>query len=154
MKLNVDASFHEENRSGATGAIIRDTKGEFVAASSSFLANVDSVVMAKAIAMREGLELAIRLGCNKVMSESDSTEVIEAMNGSEGWWNASAAVFADCIDKVATIGVVSFRHIGRDANQVAHELARASYDSKQSCNWVDEPPSFILDRLLHDVTIL
>jgi hypothetical protein len=37
---------------------------------------------------------------------------------------------------------------------VAHELAKEGFRSKVSSNWVDEPPSFLLDSLLNDVTVL
>ena len=52
------------------------------------------------------------------------------------------------------IGKVKFKHCPRSANGVAHELARKCYVSNFSCNWVDEPPSFILDKLIDDVTIV
>jgi hypothetical protein len=42
----------------------------------------------------------------------------------------------------------------REANKVAHLLARESFSRKILCNWVDEPPDFILDELLNDVTEL
>jgi ribonuclease HI len=74
----VDASFHEDVKAGAIGAILRDYKGEFIAASVSYLPNVASVVMDEAMAMREGLSLPILMGCSRIMAESDSAEVIDA----------------------------------------------------------------------------
>jgi hypothetical protein len=41
-----------------------------------------------------------------------------------------------------------------DANRVAHEIARRCFTSEQSCIWVDEPPNFLLEYLMNDVTIL
>ena len=38
-------------------------------------------------------------------------------------------------------------------NKVAHEIARVAIQSKLSCNWVDEPPSFILASLVNDVML-
>jgi hypothetical protein len=57
----------------------------------------------------------------------------------------------DCIDTVALIGKVLFSHVFRETNRVAHVLARESFLNKNSCNWVDEPPGFVLDDLLNDV---
>jgi transcriptional/translational regulatory protein YebC/TACO1 len=142
IKLNVDASFHEDLKDGSIGAVLRDVKGDFIAASSIFLQNMDSVVMAEARAMKEGLELVIRMGCNKLVAESDCIEIIEAFNESEAWWSAEAAIYSDCIDMVANIGCVSFRHVPRDANQVAHGLAQNSYENHSSCNWVSPLASF------------
>jgi hypothetical protein len=37
IKLNVDGSFFSESMNGAAGAILRDYKGKFIAATSIFL---------------------------------------------------------------------------------------------------------------------
>jgi ribonuclease HI len=153
-KLNVDASFHNDSKMGAVGAVLRDFQGQFVAASAKVLANVESVVMAEAHAMKEGLSLAVTLGCNNVIAESDSIDVIQACTGADSWWSESSAIFADCVDMAVSIGRVNFSHISRDANQVAHTLARESSLHNISCTWVDEPPSFLLDKLLGDVTLI
>lgn len=86
--------------------------------------------------------------------ESDSLEVINLCSGNERIWNMATAVYADIIMKAGVIGDVEFNHCGRDNNKVAHSLARECFNSKLSCNWVDEPPSFLLQPLLNDVTIL
>jgi hypothetical protein len=59
-----------------------------------------------------------------------------------------------CISSISILGKVEFRHFPRESNEVAYNLARFCYDSKNSCNWVDEPPSCILSKLLADVIIL
>uniref|UniRef100_A0ACD5XCW7 Uncharacterized protein n=1 Tax=Avena sativa TaxID=4498 RepID=A0ACD5XCW7_AVESA len=102
--------------------------------------------------MREGLALINRLGCNNVIAESDSTKIIEACNGEEAWWCESSAVLADCIDEASMVINVVFQHCPREANRIAHELARSCFSSMISCNWVDDPPSFILESLVNDVS--
>jgi hypothetical protein len=62
--------------------------------------------MAEAMAMRVGLDLANRLGFNRVVAESDSLETIEAYNGSDRWWSESPAILADCVDLASSIGSV------------------------------------------------
>ena len=62
-------------------------------------------------------------------------------------------IFADIVDLVALIDKVQFKYCPREANQVAHELAKASYNSESSCNWVDGPPSFLLSTIINDVTV-
>jgi ribonuclease HI len=153
LKVNVDASFYADDDAGSAGAVIRDFEGRLVAACCVMLPDVSSVAMAEAHAMKELLTLAERLGCNRIIAESDSSETIEAFTGEQRWWNESAAIYAECIDKITNIGEVSFKLCPREANQVAHELARYSYSNKISCNWDDDPPSCLLDRLLNDVTI-
>ena len=134
--------------------LFSETKGNFIAGSCVYFPNVATSAMAEALAMREGLSLANMIGCNTIQAESDSMETIEACSGDEIWWNDSAAIIDDCIDLVSSIGVVTFKHCPREANEVAHELAQSCFGNKISCNWVDEPPSFILGKLINDVTIM
>jgi ribonuclease HI len=101
--LNVDAYFHSAVCAGSTGAVIRDYKGCFLAASTTLIPHVATASMAEALAMRDGLELVTKLGCNRVQAESDSTEVIEACNGGDRWWSEESAVFADCVDLSSSI---------------------------------------------------
>ena len=154
VKVNVDASFHADLCAGAIGVVMRDYQGSFIAATSKFIPHVASATMAEALAMKERLRLAITMGCNNIIAESDSLETIEACMGVETWWNASAAIFADCVDMASTIGSVTYRHCIREANKAVHEVARVCFHNKDSCNWVDEPPSFLLNSLLDDVTIV
>jgi ribonuclease HI len=152
LKVNVDGSFNSDSCAGSVGAVVRDSRGKFIAASTVYLPNIASASATEAMAMREGLALANRLGCNNVQMESDSTETVEACSGEEMWWGESSAIFADCVDLASLIGNVIFKYCPREANEVAHELARFCFSSRSSCNWVDEPPSFLLEKLINDVT--
>ncbi|XP_047079767.1 uncharacterized protein LOC124690424 [Lolium rigidum] len=107
IKVNVDGSFYLEEYAGSVAAVLRDTFGNFVAASTIYMPTVASASMTEALAMREGLALANRLGYNNVLMESDSTDVVEACRGDEAWWGEVSAVFADCVDLVSLIGCVN-----------------------------------------------
>ena len=154
VKLNVDASFHYDSSAGSTGAILRDYQGNFVAAETTYLPHVASPMMAEAYAMRQGLILANRLGCNNVAAESDSLEIIQACTGEHSWWSEAAAIFADCMDLILQIGNVKFRFCLREANKVSHELAKNSFMNRNSCIWEAEAPNFIVSSLVNDVTIM
>ena len=65
----------------------------------------------------------------------------------------ASAIFADCVDLVTAIGNVKFQHCFRAANEVDHELARICSSDENSCNWVDEPPSFLLSTIVNDNTV-
>jgi ribonuclease HI len=152
LKVNMDGSFHPEEHEGAAGAVIRDCEGKFIATSYVFLTNISSAGTAEAMAMREGLALANRLGCNNIIMESDSVETVDACTGVERWWGESAAIFADFVDLAALLDQVSFKHCPREANEVAHEIASNSFLTRSSYNWVDEPPNFIICKLINNVT--
>jgi ribonuclease HI len=154
VKLNVDVAFNQENKSGAVGAIIRDGRGEALVCACTFIPHVASAGSAEAKAMQMGLQLANAMGYQRVQAESDSLEVINIMDGRERIWNESAAIYVDCIASAGMIGQTYFQHFPREANKTAHVIAKHSFDLHISCTWDDEPPSFLSQILLDDVTIL
>jgi ribonuclease HI len=93
LKINVDGSFHSDSHAGSIGAVVRDYKGEFIADSTVFLPHVLSPAVAEDMAMREGLSLANRMGCTNVIMESDSSETVDACNGTEVWWGGICGYF-------------------------------------------------------------
>jgi ribonuclease HI len=130
VKINVDASFMADSSQGVVGAVARDYQGSFIAAMCIFLPHVASVEMAEAFAMKEGLTLAARLGCNSIIAESDSLVTVEACSGKETWWTSPAAIYADCFDIASSLGSARFAHCPREANQVAHEIVKYCFLNK------------------------
>jgi hypothetical protein len=47
---------------------------------------------------------------------------------------------------------VVFNQCPREANKVPHELAKECFQIQVYCNWVNEPPSFLVNQLINDVT--
>ena len=61
---------------------------------------------------------------------------------------------AQCFVKASLINGFSFKHCPRDANRVAHNLAKKAYASKDSLTWDGDPLGFILADVISDVTVL
>ena len=51
------------------------------------------------------------------------------------------------------INGISFHHCLREANQVAHHLAKYSYESHTEFSWDGDPPDILLPYVIHDVTV-
>ena len=124
IKLNVDASFHVDIGAGATTAVLRDNRGNFIAAQCLYIARGVDVVTMEATAMRDGFILANSLGFHNVEAESNSIQVINSCSGQTQCWDVAAAIFAECVGVATSIGKVKFKHCSRTINGVAHELAR------------------------------
>uniref|UniRef100_A0A8R7PL46 RNase H type-1 domain-containing protein n=1 Tax=Triticum urartu TaxID=4572 RepID=A0A8R7PL46_TRIUA len=82
---------------GAVGAVLRDHKGGFVAASNEQLEHVADAGMAEAYALRHGLLLAQQLGICKLVVESDCLEVINIMQNGGFTASGAAAIYSDCL---------------------------------------------------------
>lgn len=77
-KLNVDACFFP-NGLGASGAVLRNSKGDALAGAGCSLDHLLDAATAEAVALRKGLLLIENLGCRPVIVETDSLELVEAM---------------------------------------------------------------------------
>ena len=153
MKLNIDASSYVDG-SGSVGAVLRNHRGEVMAGMASLIDNVLDASAAEAMALLRGLQFLQRLGCSSAIIESDSLELIQACNRKIEIWSPHAAILAESFMNASTMDEVSFQHCLREANQVAHQLAKHVYHTKENFIWEDDPPSFLLPFVINDVTIL
>jgi hypothetical protein len=64
--------------------VIRDEHCVFVAAKARFYKNLSNVLMSEAVAVRDGLRVAIAMGFNKIIVKSDSINLISLLNSRDG----------------------------------------------------------------------
>ncbi|KAI4991971.1 hypothetical protein ZWY2020_040357 [Hordeum vulgare] len=93
VKLNVDASFDHDLLRGTMGAVLRDGKGSFIVGGNRKIDHYADVLMAEAMALKFGLTLAQKVGCNRLIINSDNMEVIETMKDGGRPAGAAAAIF-------------------------------------------------------------
>ena len=65
----------------------------------------------------------------------------------------AAAIFYDCYFIACDFSMSKFEHYNREANKVAHELARLARFS-DTVDWFEEPLNEIVPFLLNDVSII
>ena len=95
-----------------------------------------------------------QIGCSNVIVESDCLEVINACNGDLDIQAPYSAILADCFHYAHEISSIRFQHYPREANTLAHTLARHVFESNVMYWWDDDPPSFLLPHVLKDVSLL
>ena len=82
-KLNFDfALFPDLGRTGI-GAIVRNEKGEVMAAMSAYGPTVQTSDEAELLACRRALEFAVDAGFSRLIIEGDNSNVIHAISSSE-----------------------------------------------------------------------
>jgi len=153
--INIDASYDENEECGSTGVVIRDSSGGMIASTNTYIPHLVDAQMAEAYALKEGLMLAQHIGGNRLIVQSDCMEVVEVMKNGGFTGNSAAAIYDECVTVWGGgFQEISIQHLNREANQVAHELARQAMIRNTNCIWDDDPPSFIVQLLANDVTIL
>ena len=110
--------------------------------------------MAEAYALKEGLLLAQHIGGNRLVIQRGCMEVVETMKEGGFSANSAAAIYDECIIIWSGFQEISIEHCSRDANRVAHELARRAMQTKDKLYLGHESPSYILEFVPNDVTYL
>jgi hypothetical protein len=154
LALNIDAGYSEITGEGSTGAVIRDSSGAVVAMAQKYMNQILDAVTGEALALREGLSLAQSMGISKLIVQSDCLEVVETMKNGGFSAGAAAAVYDECTSWWLEFADISIEHCPREANQPAHILARNALSCKIDNVWNSDPPLFLVQSLVNDVTLV
>ena len=152
--MNVDASFHEENLSGACGVVARDDQGKFLGAATLALPHVSSAGSAELMAIRSGLYLAANLGCTNLIIESDCMNALEAISDPDAYMGVDAPVVAECSLLAMEFARISYEFCSREANMLADGLAKHCLSNGTSEVWETFVPDFILYNYVNDLAII
>ena len=101
------------------------------------------------------VEGAIKLGANRVKFESDSTILVNALNGNE----YDRSVIGVLIKEVKSLCTTNFECFSfsfdrRACNAVAHELAKFGMNSADASSyWVDYVPICVTELIASDVAV-
>jgi ribonuclease HI len=149
-KINVDAAFYPETNMAAVGVVARNHLGAITAAASSFIGRCHDVEEAEALAILEGLKLAIDQDLKPSALESDCAVAVlnvncATVNKSRSW--ATYRNIAAAWDLMPDCKIVK---IARKSNSVAHELASIAIRTGLSNVWSQPIPEAIQALTMHD----
>ena len=82
----------------------------------------------KAIVMEQGMILAKKLGLEKTIFEGDSLQTIQAIEAKE-MRSVVGYILRSCLQNLPSFQEARVRHISRDGNKIAHELAQLAKQS-------------------------
>ena len=148
IKINIDGATSDGSPS-CTGVAIRDCQGCLIVASSKLLPSTFSAEVTKALALQDGVLLALELGISHVIVESNALSIIQAIN--EGVLGGELGHIVQNIKDISSsFSWCSFQHLNRSGNRASHELARAARDSGVTQVWKGVCPSFVEHIILKD----
>ncbi|PNX71244.1 ribonuclease H, partial [Trifolium pratense] len=132
-KCNVDAGFHQAINKTSTGWVLRDDRGRFVMAETTWMEGNCSIMEGESIALIKALETLSQRGISKVIFETDSKSVVDAVHR----LHSGSSEFSLLISHINKIMLCNpnfkVKFIKRQANMVAHTLARAAISWPRRC---------------------
>ena len=152
FKLNFDAAIFD-NGSGV-GAVIRNAAGEVMAALSARGDAVADNEEAEVRACQKALEFAIDAAFSELMVEGDNSVVMSTISANKPNWSRLGVIYDDIGFLAAGLTYASFSCIRRNANSVAHLLARYANGLVEEVVWLEDSPPPALDALYFDLSFL
>ncbi|XP_073024188.1 uncharacterized protein [Primulina eburnea] len=149
VKCNVNAAMFKEHRAVGFGAVVRDSTWEFMVSKTSVKQGMFEVKEAEALALLDAIAWTTSLELHDIIYETDSKTVVNAITSK----NVDHKEFGSIISSCRTLldGHPSFKiqHARRQANMVAHTLAREaiSYDNPFI---MIHPPDILCNFISHD----
>ncbi|MCH82815.1 RNA-directed DNA polymerase (Reverse transcriptase), partial [Trifolium medium] len=126
FKCNVDAGFHNDLSRTSDGWCVRDHGGGFVIAGTNWWEGKYTILEGESMALLEAMKQMELRGMNNVIFETDSKSVVDAIHN----LRAGTSEFSSIICKIQHIMMLNpnfvVKFIKRQANMVAHTLARAA----------------------------
>jgi len=139
-KINVGGATSNDGRPSAIGVVIRDCRGVVVAASAKLLLAQYEVDVTEALAIEEGILLARQKMLKQVIIESDSFLVVDAISSNSRHGDLRP-IIQGILLLSSSFDIWKVKHLKREYNKVAHELAKSARESKTSLTWNEiEPP--------------
>jgi len=100
--------------------------------------------------MWKSLEFAKDMSFLNLIAESDTFNVVLALNGHQQSPNYVDSIIRDCISFKGSFRSLKFSHVRREANQSAHYLAKYALKNLD-CIWIEETPPCISAVLTFDL---
>lgn len=95
VKVNMDVAYDGTTCSGSGGVVIRDHEGTVLAGAARWFDHVPNVLTAEAMAAKEGLELAMENGYDRVILEVDCNSLVTLLADADGMRSAIGGLCFD-----------------------------------------------------------
>ncbi|CAJ2644603.1 unnamed protein product [Trifolium pratense] len=149
-KCNVDAAFHKKEMKTSAGWCVRDHTGQFVMAGTSWNQGRCSIIEGEAIALLEAMTEAARRGITNVIFETDSKIVVDAIQNLHRGFSEFNSIICNIQSYLSFNSNFKVKFAKRQANMVAHKLARAAI-SWASRYYLERIPTCIETILINEM---
>ena len=150
-KANFDAAYFGNWSLAGIGVVVRDSEGEIIAALSQQIHEPHSVDAAEALACSRAVAFARELSLFSVIVEGDSMLVVQAVTNKRENLTLFGHVVKEIHGLCSSFTRISFQHVRREGNKLAHALARRAVLSADIVVWVEELPTDLEDVFQMDL---
>lgn len=122
-KINADSSLADEGWAGL-GVVARDHNGNVVFAASGRIKARWLPVVAEVKALVLAAKLGRRYGLENIILETDCQSIVSRLSKGASHLTDLDSILGDVLQICSSFTSISWSHVGREGNFVAHHLAR------------------------------
>jgi ribonuclease HI len=148
----VDAAVNQKEDRGWLGMVVRNADGAVLMAAARTSWPLVDVERAEIEAFKWATELVKENNWNHVLLEGDASNVVNALQKKLTRSLHNQVLVDNTFYMLSNVHSHSFSFCYREANQVAHRLARWATSSVCSRVWHDGGPSWITDIVMSDLS--
>lgn len=137
FKLKVDLATKRQNQVACLGAVIRDCKGNFIAAARK-QENFNGVSAVEARAIQLGMEVAENAGCMPLIIESDCQQAVNLVLGRECSKCEISCIISNIQEGLKRHNMVIIYHFSRLCNDT---IAKMALGNVESIMWTNNCPA-------------
>ena len=152
-KINSDAAIFHREKVGL-GSVMRDAKGEVIAATCVKMDGGYAVDVAEALAARHGLLIALEAGLRRVVVETDNLKLYTYLKQKTKEVSEFGFLVADIIKLSEQCDMFFASFVRRLGNRVAHAMAKLSNSFDGLQVWVEESPPEAISLVMDDMAKL
>ena len=151
LKLNIDGSWKANDKASGGGGVIRRTDGSWFMGFSIKFGAVNPAAV-ELITIREGLSIAKDHNISRLEVETDAQALKIMLDRAERYPHHQLnAIICDIVKLLKTNWVVIFLHAKRNANMVAHNLARFGMAMDADKITHTAPPQFVMKEYMQEL---
>ena len=152
-KVNFDGAMFGESDDAGIGVVIQNSNGKVRAALSEKIKKPPNAEILELLAAKRAVLFSLETGTLKAEIEGDAESVIKALQYG-GWERAQGGhLIKDIAATKNSFQSISFSHVGRQGNAVAHALAQRARHSSPFSIWMEHVPHDIVSFLSFDFLI-
>nr|XP_023880097.1 uncharacterized protein LOC111992470 [Quercus suber] len=153
-KINTDGAVFSELGSCGIGVVIRNERGLLMGSMSKMIDVPLGALEVEARAVEEGVRLAWDLGLKKIVLESDSLSVVNAVRVPSLSPSSILKVVEGTRLELCCFDEWDISHTRRSGNSAAHVMAKYAKSVSDCIIWVEDTPPLIAALVQHDMYLL
>ncbi|KAK8517307.1 hypothetical protein V6N13_092587 [Hibiscus sabdariffa] len=150
LKVNFTPVFDKVKLSSVSGIIIRNHEGMLMTVGTFLSSFISDPCVAEAKACEQAVDLAYELNFRRVVFEGDSPTVMRKLCSPANDMSLISMIIKNMKTKIESFDKVTFQHIPRNCNKVAHHIAQHERSSPDNNIWMEEAPPLIDELIKKD----